>query len=54
MVIKSGLLILTRLINKPVARYDNPVPLSDRFDFLSAEFFFGWGWCKKKNVQTLY
>ena len=43
MVIKSGLHISTRSIYKPVARYNNPVPLSDRFDFLSTEFFFDWG-----------
>ena len=43
MVIKNGLHISTRSINKPVARYNNPAPLSDRFDFLSTEFFFDWG-----------
>ena len=48
MVIKSGSQISTRSINKPVARYNDPAPLSDRFDFLSTDFFFDWGWCKKK------
>ena len=48
MVIKSGLQISTRSIYKPVARYNDPAPLSDRFDFLSTDFFFDWGWCKKK------
>ena len=54
MVIKSGLHVSTLSINKPVARYDNPVPLSDRFDFLSTEFFFliGGG-AKKKFANTL-
>ena len=48
MVIKNGLHISTRSINKPVARYNNPAPLSDRFDFLSTDFFLIGGGAKKK------
>ena len=48
MVIKSGLHVSTRPINKPVARYNNPAPLSDRFDFLSTEVFLIGGGAKKK------
>ena len=53
MVIKSGLQISTQSINKPVARYNNPVPLSDRFDFLSTEFILVGGGDKKKCANTL-
>ena len=53
MVIKSGLQISTRLIYKPVARYDNPAPLSDRFDFLSTDFFLIGGGAKKKCANTV-
>ena len=48
MVIKSGLHVSTRSIYKPVARYNNPALLSDRFDFLSTEFFLIGGGAKKK------